>query len=300
MDKPYLVIELEQQSPEWHEYRKGKLGASEIPAVLDISPYTSRKQLLHEKITGEQKQFSEFSKMKMAEGHVYEEKARMAFIEATNQTFKPVVLQSKFNAKFFCSLDGFNDQENHVLEIKTTQVDNYIMLAKDGLVTDFWNAQIQYQLFISGCDQATLIVVDSRNGDMHIVGVNRNQAFIEKIQVEAEAFLRDMETQVSPFMQLENAEMQELAAHQNFFSELENELSEIKEKIKTKATELLKKHGATKIEGYGILIQMCEGKLTTDYSEIPQLKGVDLSKYKKKGKPYVMISKSKKGKETNK
>lgn len=63
------LIDVEYRSPEWHEARRNAIAASEIAAVLGLSPWTSPFDLWWEKRTGDQSQTEE---RRMRRGRRYE------------------------------------------------------------------------------------------------------------------------------------------------------------------------------------------------------------------------------------
>ena len=54
MSKQYIEINIEQNTPEWHDFRHMKLGASEASYVLDINPWESRLSFWNRKFKGEE------------------------------------------------------------------------------------------------------------------------------------------------------------------------------------------------------------------------------------------------------
>ena len=72
-NNPYKTISLTQNTPEWLEYRKGHVGASDVPIIMGLSPWRTRYQLLLEKkgkLPGQKENAS------MRRGHEMEEAAR--------------------------------------------------------------------------------------------------------------------------------------------------------------------------------------------------------------------------------
>ena len=43
-----MRIELEQRSPEWHEFRKGKIGSSAAATIMDCNPFQTKEELWNE------------------------------------------------------------------------------------------------------------------------------------------------------------------------------------------------------------------------------------------------------------
>ncbi len=67
---------VEQGSPEWLALRQNYFTASEAPAMMGDSTFTTRDQLLHQKKTGSVPEVGEFLQKKFDEGHAAEESAR--------------------------------------------------------------------------------------------------------------------------------------------------------------------------------------------------------------------------------
>lgn len=293
----YNVVELEQGSQEWLEFRKGKIGGSDIPAIMGcIDAHQKRSELLADKISNNEKEHSDFVKAMFAEGHEIERLARDAFNERTGIIYTPKVVQSKQFPNFIASLDGISEGMNIVIEIKSTRKKSILEDVRNKIVPNVYNLQIQWQLYITDIKFAYLIVVDSITRETYILLVDRDDQLIEKIKFEAAKFLYEMNNTelVEPkTLVVENATMQEIAVARQSVKELQNQLDIFDEMIKKHAAQLLKEFGATRIEGFGVVIQEVERAGSVDYAKIPELKGVDLERYRKKPTRYVKISEKK-------
>lgn len=293
----FNVIDLEQGSNEWLEFRKGKIGGSDIPAIMScIDAHQKRSELLADKILNTEREHSDFVKAMFAEGHEIERLARDAFNERTGIVYTPKVVQLKQFPAFIASLDGISDGMNIVIEIKSTRKKSILEDVRNKIVPSVYNLQIQWQLYITDIKFAYLIVVDSITRETYILLVDRNDSLIEKIKFEAAKFLYEMkntELAEPKTLVVENAKMQEIAAARQSVKELQNQLDIFDEMIKKHAAQLLKDFGATRIEGFGVVIQEVERAGAIDYSKIEALKNINLEQYRKKPTRYVKISEKK-------
>lgn len=121
--KPYTIVDLVQGSDKWIQERKKYITASDIPALLNESPYKTQKQLFDEKLLGIEQDLSSKAAL-FAKGHAIEESVRNMH-NTQGYNFKPKVVVSKKYPSLMASLDGLeqNIMENTgnydvILEVK--------------------------------------------------------------------------------------------------------------------------------------------------------------------------------------
>ena len=103
----------EQRSEEWLNFRKDKIGGSDAPIVMGISPWMSPKQLWEEK-KGIRSSRTMTEAMKRG---VEQESQAIKYIEKlTGISFKPDVKIYKGNQKIIASLDGINEEKKVICE----------------------------------------------------------------------------------------------------------------------------------------------------------------------------------------
>ena len=112
-------IDVEQGSPEWHELRRTKIGASNSPAILGISPYKTKNDVFNEMAFGEKP----FINKAMSRGSLLEEEARTYLnnlnpFHIEDNIFTPAVIVHDTMEFIMASLDGINKSETMILEIK--------------------------------------------------------------------------------------------------------------------------------------------------------------------------------------
>jgi putative phage-type endonuclease len=100
------VINLKQRTPEWYQWRKEGIGASDIPVLTGNSPYTNKRQLLlQKKGVGKPTFVSEHVikiSNKVEEDAIiyFKEKKEIIFMGPPSEVMS--VLTNKANAKAWC------------------------------------------------------------------------------------------------------------------------------------------------------------------------------------------------------
>lgn len=290
------IIDLIQGSDEWKQFRKGKIGASDVPAICGVSPYQTAAKLLTEKVTGVTRQVSDYVQKIFDTGHEWEEKIRSEHFS----NYKPVVVQSAYNPDLFCSLDGLNENQTEILEIKSTSKNEYWEDIGFGKVPTEYDFQIQYQFFVTGLKEAKLAVINKNTNALRIINVYRNDTRIDLLVQTVTKFLEQMKQGVVPVQQLQNETMEHIAQTKATIDEYKKLIKAEEDKLKALGEGLLNQFPeATKIEGAGCKIEWASRKGNIDYDQIEVLKTVDLEKYRKPSSRYVKLTVLKQKKEGN-
>lgn len=276
----YKKIELEQRSKDWLEFRKGKIGASQVAAILGIDPYKTPLQLWNEVVFDTEPEPT----MAMKMGSEKEQEI-LEWVNQDERKYQPAVLQSIEYPWAIASLDGFNDEESpsnpYLLEIKTTNKKFHEMIIVGDIPPHFY-AQMQFQMFVSG--SSNNILVSSFFVDKRKRVVWRDQQFIDSMIPKIQAFRKAVYDFVPPEpcdrdrVQIDEPEL--IVKAERYFEldrliqELQAEKDSIKEELLIEA-----KHPRTNIGAMHITRVVREG--VVDYKAIPELKGVDLKPYRK-------------------
>lgn len=161
-----IIHDFVQSSPEWHAHRATHLNASDVPAMLGISPYKTRSQLLDEMATGISQEFDEATQRRFADGHRFEALARPLAEHIIGKTLYPVVgSEGKLSASF----DGLTMDETICFEHKSlnNELKNIMRTAviEGADLPELYRAQMEQQLMISGARQCLFMASswDSEN-----------------------------------------------------------------------------------------------------------------------------------------
>lgn len=192
----YEVIELEQGSPEWHEFRSNHIGGSDAPIIMGLSPWMSEIDLWRIKMG-----FKEPQPMtnKMQRGHDLEPVAREWYEGITGIKFNPIVMTSKSYHFMSASLDGINNVNPlYMIEIKCPNKDTHD-LAIEGVIKDYYMCQIQHCLFVSGVDSCSYISYRPESTEKYaLIVIKRNEEMIEKIIDKEKRFWYCMCNMIEP------------------------------------------------------------------------------------------------------
>jgi putative phage-type endonuclease len=182
-----MKVTLDQQTDEWLKWRGQGIGASDAAAIMHASPFKTPYQLWLEK-TGRvppQKQTRA-----MAHGVANEETAREQFIREHGIQVAPACFEYDDEPLIRASLDGWNEAERLVVEIKSpTSDDRDHRKAKEGSIPDYYWIQMQHQMAVADAKRG--IYYSWVNGEGVAIPVRRSEDywFDELLPAEQE-FLR--------------------------------------------------------------------------------------------------------------
>ena len=176
-------IELEQDTPEWHEFRRSHLGASEAACVMELCPYKKPHDLWGEKV-GFVKPF--YMNGAMQRGKDLEEEARKKFCKQMEVEFVPAVFSCTIEPYTFmsASLDGISS-DNEILEIKCNGKKWHAMV-ENGEVPPHHIAQLQHQLFVCEAEKAYYFSYDGKEGIT--LEVQRDEKYIKNLLYSEKIF----------------------------------------------------------------------------------------------------------------
>ena len=171
-----------QGSPEWLALRKKMITASEATIIMGLSPWTTRDQLLQEKL-GLVEPRPVTSAMRR--GSELEPIARRCYEEQTGNMMAPDVVIHQ-NGWMMASLDGISIDEKLILEIKCTNKTNH-ELAKNGKIPVYYMPQVQHQIYVCNVDICHYYSFTGSDGI--VVPVLRDNEYIARmIELEHEFY----------------------------------------------------------------------------------------------------------------
>ena len=157
------TVDLIQGSPEWHAHRAQHWNASDAPAMLGISPYKSRAELLRERATGISQEFDAATQRRFDDGHRFEALARKLAEEIIGDELYPVTgVEGRYSASF----DGLTMLEDTAFEHKT--LSDSLRAAIDpnnsiNALPEHYRAQMEHQCMVSGATR--VLFMASKWGD---------------------------------------------------------------------------------------------------------------------------------------
>lgn len=269
---------LEQNTPEWEEMRKGKIGASDAPIILGVSPYKTPFQLWEEKLGLTKKPACSAV---MQRGHDLEPLARKKLEEMTGQLFVPVV---KFHASIewmMCSPDSMAFDESIIAEIKCPGKDDH-EAAKAGIVPEKYIPQLQHQMEVCEMEEAIYFSFDGTEGV--IVKILRDDKFIKKMIEEERRFYECLQSFEAPklthkdYVYVDDPARIQLASKWIALNQSIKGLQEEEKKLRDALISTCPTHSSI---GGGVRISKIVRKGNVEYTRIPELKNVNLDIYRK-------------------
>ena len=279
------TIDHEQNSPAWQTWRARVYGASDAAAMLDISPYKSRAQLLHEKATGEIAPVSDWLQHLFAAGHAAEA-AIMPELEA--RVGEPLYnLVGEIDNHIAASFDGITYDHKTIVEHKLlrdsdTSRKRHDMAAR-GELAEHDMAQVQQQLLVSGAERCLFCVSDGTAATLAIAEIRPDPEWFVRILGGWKQFTADLAA-------CEDMAFLEAAAEWRAIKTQQTAIDAAEKAARQRLEAIGEASGRKTLTGGGITLSCTERKGNVDYSKIPELQGVDLERYRKAGSTYWKIT----------
>ena len=281
------IIQLTQGSQEWLDYRRTMRNASETAAVLGVSPWQTPYQLWLTK-TG---RANTKTTAAMQHGTGMEPAARAAYEAQTGEVMQPLVLHAGL---YSASLDGMDLDGKLIVEIKCPYRGQESQLWKDavsGLVPEYYQLQVQHQLYVSGADLAHFWVY--ANGKGLLLPIERDEAVMDAIRRGWDAFQPYLDGDMPPPLTDADTVVRDDAdwhAAATAFVQAKA-ASDTADTVLAQAREALvalAKH--PKETGAGVSVTRFWKAGNVDYKRVPELKDVYLDKYRGKAREDVRVS----------
>src|SRR5215469_10458611 len=156
------ILNFKQGSDEWKAWRKTVITATDCPAILGSSLWTTPYVCWQRKLDLIEEQKCNAA---MERGVQLEPEARSQFIKRYGINMIDVPVESSEFEFLGASLDGLSDCEKYILEIKCGGTKLHEM-AEKGEIPQYYRDQIQHQLLVTGAEKAFYYSYDGANGIM--------------------------------------------------------------------------------------------------------------------------------------
>jgi len=190
-----IVRNMQQGSADWLQFRATRFGSSEAAAMLGLSPYTTRTELLRIKHTGLDREFGDwFQRNVLDKGHAVEAATRPLIEAQINDQLYPVVCQGE--GRLVASCDGMDLDGRLLWECK--QWNEALAAEVDaGLVPDTHMPQCQHQLLVTGAERLLFTVSNGADATVS-VEVLPDPAWFQRLRDGWAQFERDLAAYAPP------------------------------------------------------------------------------------------------------
>ena len=159
-------------SDEWKKWRRDKVGASDVSAILGLSPWMTPYDLWEQKILGKEIEMNS----SMLRGQEREEEARKWVESKIGTILFPKVYEHKKCPFFTATLDGIDEDEENAVEIKWPNK-KVMKMAEAGEVIDYYYCQIQYQMEVVGLEDIYFCCCNDK--EKILINKKRDQPYID-------------------------------------------------------------------------------------------------------------------------
>jgi putative phage-type endonuclease len=274
---------------EWLAARKKGIGASDAPTIMGKSPWSTPYQLWCDKTSTEIPEDN--GNYATNRGNQLEPIARARYELESGLEFPATLAVHKDVPYFMASLDGFNAENNLILEIKCPGAADHAT-AVSGAVPEKYYPQLQHQLMVTGAKACHYVSYDGYES-LALVLVAPDYGYISELMAAEHAFWKLVTDKIPP--ELCDADVKvidHLGLHDlaNKYIELDGESKAIDIEMKKLrelilAAEEITSHPRCLIGRLNITRSYRAG--TIDYSKI---EGVDFEAYRKKGTTTTTIT----------
>ncbi len=278
------IVNLEQNTQEWLEWRKSGFSASEAPAVMGESKYFPKTPYQLYLVQTGQKEVV-YTKS-MEDGHKFEENGRAAVLIETGINYQPVCAE---NGQYIASFDGYNkDADIKVLEVKVTSE-----------CSDLWNNwekiykwQLVHQAIVAEVDKVYMCIYAKDSGKYKLEVFEVSDEDKDVLKAAWEKYGECVDNFQAPelldkdYAENESEEWQKLS---EAFEKLSNEKKEIESQLSDIKSRLIELADGQPTRGAGRTVYPVTRKGNVQYKKIPELKGVDLDQYRSKPSTYWSV-----------
>ncbi|MEC7839053.1 MAG: YqaJ viral recombinase family protein [Chlamydiota bacterium] len=262
---------LQQNTNEWLEFRRSKIGSSDAPIIMGKSPWKTPHQLWEEKM-GIKDSF--FESQTMRRGKDLESEARKAFEAQTGLVVWPDVLTHNEHDFIIASMDGITMDGGQAVEIKCPG-DKTHSMALQGIIPEHYQIQMQHQLAVAGLKKMFYYSFDGTQGIL--LELERDEQLIQELIQKEKEFYKYILDNDPPYNQRTDELWQ---AYAKKWKSIQNDKRVIEVEEKKCREALIELAGEKTSQGSGIRVTKYSRKGRVAYEKVPELKMVDLEKYR--------------------
>jgi putative phage-type endonuclease len=280
-------MQLQQNTPEWLEFRKNYLGASDAPIIMGDSPWRTPFQLWKDKLgVGEPQSMSSA----MQRGVDMEQAARDWFEDKTGIAIYPEVVLHPEIPYLMASIDGMSEDRKIIVEIKCPGKADHCV-AKNGSPPAKYYSQLQHQIEVCKVEKTYYLSFDGKDGILLVV--EKDEDYIKNL-LTREAEFWDC---VNEFRAPDLCDRDYIVRDDDIWLELAEEWNDLQEKLRClqdREKELRSSFGVMadgrNCHGGGIKVTKVIRKGVIDYASIPGMNLIDVEKYRRKPTEFLKIS----------
>jgi putative phage-type endonuclease len=282
------IERLQQNTPEWHRWRRQGIGASDAPVIMGENPFKTLRALWSIK-TGRSQEAPAGPAARR--GRELERFARRAYERRTGIQVEPLCLVHEEQEWMRASLDGLSFDGSTLVEIKCPLNPRDHLTAQQGRIPSQYHAQLQHQLEVSRADRA------------HYWSFQRSEGVLIELRPDKEYAGRLIEAEAAFWQRVKDDHWPELEGDEldlgadSDWRHAAQRYREVRMRLERAASEehqlraaLTRMATARRTYGCGVEVVKSLRKGAIDYSAVPELRGVNLEPYRKAPVAVVKIN----------
>lgn len=275
------IIDLKQGTDSWLEWRKKIITSTDAAALLGVSPYSTPYNTWRKKL-GLIKENP--PNAAMLRGQRDEPIARKMFIKKYKINMTPRCIESENYNFIGASLDGMSDCKKFIIEIKSQDIQKII----ENGIPEYHMCQIQHHFLATDGIAEKCYYISIWNNKIYVIEVYPDLTWMKNYIPKAMEFWKKVIFHEAPeignkdYIDMnQNIEWKNCAIEYKKLSTNIKYLEEIRNEYRKK---LIVIANGNNCNGHGLKIfkKTIPGKI--NYEDIPELKNVDLTKYRKENK----------------
>lgn len=288
------ILDIKQNTPEWHALRRTKIGASDAAVIMGVSPWKNTLQLYWEKKGAKS---NNYTSPAMQRGLDLEPHARNKFENMFDVMMFPQVVQHHKYDWMIASLDGLSFDKDTFVEIKCPNRHDH-SLAELEIIPEHYIPQLQHQLACTNLEFGYYFSFDGLKGIP--IKVYRDEEYIKKLIEKELQFYELLMSGIPPedetIKKYKKNESDEWIYKTEAYKNLENVIKKMElekealEKQKKEIKEqLVSLSGKSNTMGNGIRLSKIIRKGPIDHEKLYKEERVNLEKYRKQPIEYWNI-----------
>lgn len=270
-----------QQGEDWLTWRRAGIGASDISIIMGSNPYSTSLKLWEIKC-GYRQEDSLNAAMK--HGIAHEDIARKWLNEKLQLRLQPVCVEDPEKSHFRASLDGFDFDQQVLVEIKCPISESVLDAARTTQsVPGYWLDQVQWQIMLTNPKRAILAMWDYRTNSCITLDMFGHPQSIKKMREKADDFWHSVQIGKAPepgptdYIEIDDPNLMAYLEEYRDLNEKAKGIDARKKELKDQIAEF-GDDGNFKSQGYKVT--RMAPPITYDVKQM-RYDGINIDKYKK-------------------
>jgi putative phage-type endonuclease len=281
------IVQLEQGSPAWHAWRMGGIGSSDMPVLFGVSRFKTRHQLWLEK-QGLAKSDDGKNAYIKAQGHKREIELRAFASDILEEPLAVTCIEGELPWQRV-SVDGITSDIETVVEAKLMKRDAFEELRDHGVIPVEYAPQLRHGIETAGASRCLFVGKNDALDDKAYAFVDLQHPALVALDTVARgnAFWKLVQDGEEPEPEGDEIVTINDPAVVNAATSYRDVLAQLKEleaRRDSLRDILLHETGENRKARIGtVTVSRFFKKGNVDYKKVPQLSGVDLEPFRKKG-----------------